>query len=191
MLPIHYTRFSNAAGIGCIDKKKRRTMTTGHNESISTEFECSIDLALLEEVASYNELDGIDIMTDARHGWRKNAKDSSIVAIGEKSHNFMNCVHITKTDNVVSKRHEKLGTEKLYAYFDSKDVSLNVHTHDRNMTINKLVKTQGYTVNQNDSWHGVKTIKKAMKTVSSGAKYKEGKTWSEQLVDNSFFWCQI
>ena len=119
MLPIHYTRFSNAAGIGCIDKKKRRTMTTGHNESISTEFECSIDTALLEEVASYDELDGIDIMTDARHGWRKNAKDSSIVAIGEKSHKVMNCVHITKTDDVVSQRHEKLGTEKLYAYFDS------------------------------------------------------------------------
>ena len=59
-------------------------MTTGHNESISTEFECSIDTALLEEVASYDELDGIDIMTDARHGWRKNAKDSSIVTIGEK-----------------------------------------------------------------------------------------------------------
>ena len=183
MLPIHYTRFSNAAGLGCIDKKKRRTMTTVHNDSITTEFDSSINTALLEEVASYEELDGIDIITDARHGWRKNAKDSSIVAIGEKSHKVMNCVHITKTDDAVSQRHEKIGTEKLYTYFDSKDVSINVHTHDRNMTINKFVKTRGYTVNQNDSWHGVKTVKKAMKTVSSGAKYKEGKTWSEQLVD--------
>ncbi|XP_071078631.1 nephrin-like [Haliotis cracherodii] len=38
-------------------------------------------MALLEEVAGYEDLDGIDIMTDARHGWRKNAKDSSVVAI--------------------------------------------------------------------------------------------------------------
>ena len=30
------------------------------------------------------EEDGIEIMTDARHGWRKNAKDTSVVAIGEK-----------------------------------------------------------------------------------------------------------
>ena len=43
------------------------------------------------------------------------------------------------------------------------------------MSINKLVKTQGYTMKQNDSWHGIKTVKKAMKTVSSGDKYKEGK----------------
>lgn len=34
---------------------------------------------------SENE-DGIAIMTDARHGWRNNAKDSSVVAIGEKTH---------------------------------------------------------------------------------------------------------
>jgi hypothetical protein len=41
----------------------------------------SIETALLEEVASYEDLETIDIMTDARHGWRKNAKDTSVVAI--------------------------------------------------------------------------------------------------------------
>ena len=66
----------------------------------------------------------------------KNAKDSSIVAIGEKSHKVMNCVHIAKTDDAVSQRHGKMGTEKLYTYLDSKDVCINVHTHDRYMTIN-------------------------------------------------------
>ena len=60
-------------------------MTTRHNEII-TEFESSINTALREEVVSFEELDGIDIMTDAFHGWRQNAKDSSIVAIGEKGH---------------------------------------------------------------------------------------------------------
>ena len=76
-------------------------MTTHHNEMITTELETSINTALLEEVASYEELDGIDIMTDARHGWRKNAKVSRTVATGEISHKVMNCVHITYTDDAV------------------------------------------------------------------------------------------
>ena len=120
----------------------------------------AINTGLMEEVASYEELDGIDIMTDARHGWRKNAKGSSIVAIGEKSHKVLNCVHITKVDDVVSQRHEKLGTKRLHTYFESKDVSINVHTNDRNMTIIKLMRNQGYIVNQNDSLHGVKIVKR-------------------------------
>ena len=44
-------------------------MTTVHNDSITPEFDSSINTALLEEVASYEELAGIEIMTDARHGW--------------------------------------------------------------------------------------------------------------------------
>lgn len=40
----------------------------------------------MEEIGLYQELEGIEIMTDARHGWRKNAKDTSDVAIEEKSH---------------------------------------------------------------------------------------------------------
>ena len=51
------------------------------------------------------------------------------------------------------------------------------------MSVNKLVKDTNFTVNQNDSWHGVKSIKKAMKTISSRPKYKEGQTWFEQLSD--------
>jgi predicted GNAT family N-acyltransferase len=41
------------------------------------ESENSIQVAINEEIASYEELDGINIMTDARHGWRKNSKDTS------------------------------------------------------------------------------------------------------------------
>ena len=108
--------------------------------TITTAFDSSINRALLEEVASYEELDAIEVKTDARHEWRKNAKHSCIVAFGEKSYIVMNCVRITKT-NDVSQRREKIGIEKHYTYFDSKYVSINVHTHDRNMTLNKLVKT--------------------------------------------------
>jgi hypothetical protein len=34
-------------------------------------------VAINEEIASYEELDGINIMTDAIHGWRKNSKHIS------------------------------------------------------------------------------------------------------------------
>jgi hypothetical protein len=38
-----------------------------------------------------------------------NAKDSSIVAIGEKTHKVLSCQHVTKGDDVVSQRHERIG----------------------------------------------------------------------------------
>ena len=40
----------------------------------------------MEKIGLYEELDGIEIMTDTRHGWRKKAKDTSVVAIGENKH---------------------------------------------------------------------------------------------------------
>jgi hypothetical protein len=46
-----------------------------HQQHIQQECNDSIETALLEEVASYDDLETIDIMTDARHGWHKNAKD--------------------------------------------------------------------------------------------------------------------
>jgi predicted GNAT family N-acyltransferase len=62
----------------------------------------SIQVAINEEIASYEELDGINIMTDARHGWRKNSKDTSVVALREKTHKVMDCVHVTKTRDSVT-----------------------------------------------------------------------------------------
>ncbi|XP_062579695.1 uncharacterized protein LOC134280404 [Saccostrea cucullata] len=35
----------------------------------------------------HEDLDGINILTDARHGWRKSAKDTSVVAIGHRRNN--------------------------------------------------------------------------------------------------------
>uniref|UniRef100_K1PYR3 Uncharacterized protein n=1 Tax=Magallana gigas TaxID=29159 RepID=K1PYR3_MAGGI len=66
---------------------------------VQQEYEDSISTALLEEIGMYEDLDGIDIITDARHGWRKNAKDTSVVAVGEKSHKILNYVHITTAND--------------------------------------------------------------------------------------------
>ncbi|CAG2211866.1 unnamed protein product [Mytilus edulis] len=158
--------YIQGANIGHINKSKQSYMFDKYKRFVDEEYNDSIETALMEEVGMYEDLTSIDIMTDARHGWRKNAKDSSVVAIGEKMHKVLKCEHITKADDFVSQRHEKLGTQRIY----------------QNMSINKLVRESG-VVNQNDSWHGIKAVKKCNEKVSSGPKYLQGKTWSEQLED--------
>ena len=185
MLPVHYTRFSKASGFGVISKSKRKQFTQDYSDSLQAVYHSSLEESLHMEIGSYEDLDGIDIMTDARHGWRKNAKDSSVVALGDKTHKVLQCIHVTKADDIVSQRHELKGTQRIYENFESEDVTIKVHTHDRNLSINKLVKSRPMTTNQNDCWHGVKSLKKALKVISSGPKYKEGKTWFDQLSDKA------
>lgn len=40
-------------------------------------------------IGTYFYLDGINIVTDVMHGWRKNAKDTSVDAIGEGLFNVL------------------------------------------------------------------------------------------------------
>lgn len=71
LLPVHYKRFVKAAGIECITKVRRSKIFhyyKGYTEDVCKE---SVNLAINDAIASYEELDGINIMTDARHGWRK------------------------------------------------------------------------------------------------------------------------
>ena len=54
----------------------------------------SIDNAVNDDIASYEELDGINIMTDTRHGWRKKFKDTSVLAIRRtNSQSYELCAH--------------------------------------------------------------------------------------------------
>jgi phosphopantetheine adenylyltransferase len=94
----------------------------------------------------------------------KNAQDTSVIAIGERSRKVLNYVHVTKAEDPVTQRHEVIGTRKIYEDLDSRDISVNMHTHDRNMAINKLVRERehGFTCNQNDLWHGIKSGKKGL-----------------------------
>ena len=189
MLPVHYQRFVKGAGMGFISKTERMKHFSVYKHAVHQEYNDLIGSALLCEIAGYEcnkNWQGIDIMTDARHGWRKNAKDSSIVAIGDKSHQVLHHVHITKEDDHCSQRHEKLGTEKVYTYLDSQDVSVAVHAHDRNTSINKFVREkQPLTRNQNDTWHSVKSLKKELSKIGAGPKKLKGKTWHWQLEDKA------
>lgn len=165
-----------------------------YNTFVQQEYEDSISTALFEEIGMYEDLDGIEIITDARHGWRKNDKDTSVVAVRERSHKILNCVHITTADDPVPQRHEKIGTEKNYRDLEAEQVTVHIHTHDRNLSTNEMVKETVNTTNQNDIQHVIKSVKKAMSLIYSGPRYKEGKTWSEELYDKPepvathFYW---
>lgn len=52
---------------------------------------------------SFEDHESINIMFDARHGSRINAKDSSIVTIRNNTHKVLYCQHVTKTDDQVHK----------------------------------------------------------------------------------------
>ena len=53
MLPSHYTKFVDAAGIEKINKEKRNSFFTGYEDSIQKEYDRSTETALFEECASY------------------------------------------------------------------------------------------------------------------------------------------
>ena len=85
------------AQIGFIHQKNRDECLHNTHSKIQEKCRESIEKALWREVGSQNEDDdGISIMTYARHRWRKNAKDSSVVAIGEKTHKVIKCESVTK-----------------------------------------------------------------------------------------------
>ncbi|CAC5421220.1 unnamed protein product [Mytilus coruscus] len=56
--------------------------------------------------------------------------------------------------------------------------------NEENDTSNTQTKEENTeAINQNDVWHCVKSVKSALKKVSTGSKSSEGKTWSFQLSD--------
>ena len=56
------------------------------------------DQALKEEIGMSEENCGaIAILTDARHGCRRNAKDTNVVCIGNQTHKVLREEHVTRT----------------------------------------------------------------------------------------------
>ena len=126
---------------------------------------------------------GMDCETDARHGWRKNAKDTGVEALGCRTHKVIRHEHVTKNEDPVTQRHELIGTKRIYQNIEDHGCSVNIHAHDRNMSINKWIRESTESTSQNDTWHGVKSLKKALSGICSGPRYQHGKTWHIHLQD--------
>ena len=83
----------------------------------------------------------------------------------------------------MTQRHERFGTEKIYQHWKKQSVAVRVHVHDRNLSINKFIREECDSESHDDTWHAVKSVKAALKKISCGSVYFEGKTWSSQLND--------
>jgi hypothetical protein len=189
MLPSHYERLCDGAHIAKVSPKFMDVVMDEFTTATKIERNSSIENTLVEELLSSDEIEGaITIQTDARHGWRKNSKQTDVVAIGDNTHKVLNVEIVTREDDRCSQRHELIGTKRLYEYFDTcmdgAGVHVKMHVHDAAASVNAwLRKDQPNTINQNETWHGGKAMEKAMKLVASGAKKHHGTKWHSQLSD--------
>lgn len=133
-----------------------------------------------------SQTEGIDIITDARHGTRKNSAFSDVVALGGTTHKVVAVQTVSKKDDPCSQRHELYGLKNIYKSFESKNIKVRLHGHDRNPSVNKyLMKEHPEVKNANDTWHATKGITKALKGITSGPKKNHGKTWHTELTDKA------
>ena len=133
------------------------------------EAHASMEAALIEESAQRNQ--PISILTDARHGWRKNSRQTDVVCLGAEHKRIISIQTVTHSDDPVAQRHERIGTVRIHDDLAQRAVSICKHCHDNNASINKLVREQHpEVINQLDTWHGVKSLVKALTAISQGAK---------------------
>ena len=161
-----YKRFAQIADIGCItDTYLRENMMSdrcNYNVVVEEEYTKCCNEALLEEIGQtvLHEDDmyhGIHIMTDARHGWRRNSRQTDVVCIGQYTHKVLLDAIVSKDDDISAQRHEKLGTVQIYEHLQTHEdgpIPVATHAHDRNLSINKFLREEHPdTTNQNDTWH--------------------------------------
>ena len=185
-----YHRVAEAAGIGNLGDDYLKELFTVYKECVAEKVTESTNDALLEEVGSYENLDGIDILTDARHATRKNSRYSDVVCIGAKSHKVLRAEIVSRDDDQHAQRHELVGTKRIYDYLDTADggtgVHVRVHCHDRNTSVNKWIEdSRPATHSTNDTWHATKNIAKDLKKVCSGTQITKYKLWHPQLSDKA------
>jgi hypothetical protein len=65
------------------------------------------------------------------------------------------------------------GTDRIHKHLDEKGFAVGVHCHYRNLSINEYVREETDAINQNDTWHCVKSMKTPLKKVASGTASSE------------------
>ncbi|XP_078617371.1 uncharacterized protein LOC144885371 [Branchiostoma floridae x Branchiostoma japonicum] len=199
MLPNQYKRLCANAGIGQISDANQRKSMILYADIASDQAKASMMDAITEEIGE-QPAKRLSIVTDARHAQRKNSHRSDIMALGQNNHKVVAYAPITKQDLRSSNQHEVLGTERLYKYFDELGLQIVDHAHDRQASVNKIVKDRPpladgtRTTNSNDTWHATKNIPSKFKELTKGARWNVGITWHPELVDKAaavkthFYW---
>ena len=152
---VQYQTLCNGANIGLLSTEYIARLREKYKGVVDTACKKSQMDSIIEEIASTEKLmDGIEVMTDARHGTRKNAKDTDVICLGDSTHKCLWNGHITRRINSCTQRHELLGTKRMYNFFDNMDVPIARHTHDDNRSVSKFVEDERPdTTNSIDVWH--------------------------------------
>ncbi|KAK3106301.1 hypothetical protein FSP39_017387 [Pinctada imbricata] len=188
-----YERFAKYAGIGVIPESAFHEVQDmfcdvtddAVKESVSDALDDEVGTTVLE-CDNVDDYKGITIVSDARHGWRKNSRFSDIISLGYRTNKVVGYAVVSHGDDPCSQRHELHGVKKLYEGLSEKGANVHIHGHDRNVSINNYLKTQYPEVtNANDTWHATKNVAKELKKVCSGPQYQHGKTWHGELSDKS------
>ena len=189
ILPNQYCRIAEAAGIGKLGDDYVAKFFNTYKDCVKTLAKESCKDALYDEIVLYPEMDGINILTDARHGTRRNSRYTDVVCIGAESHKVLCVKTISREDERCAQKHELLGTQKIYRHLKKQDngsVHVRVHCHDRNMSVQSWVRDNAQDTDvTNDTWHASKNVAKEVKAVCSGPRHMEGKTWHHHLSDKA------
>lgn len=185
MTQVQYERLSEFADFGIMSEHFRNKSAVTFSAIIEVLAKESVHFALFDEcqISKEKKEDGITIMTDARHHCRKNSYHTDHVALGQHTHKVINIQHITKQQDRCTQRHENIGCNQMYDDFERKGVKINIHSHDRNMSVNKTIRTKDTVKNCNERWHATKPLTQGLKKISSGARRNMGKTWHPELAD--------
>ena len=199
ILPNQYERIMTATGIGILGNADLNTFFESYSECVKALAKESTQDALLEEIVTYEDMDGINILTDARHATSKNSKYTDVNCLGANSRKVLHYETVTRCDDPCAQRHESLGTQRIYDHLQSQEngrVHIRVHCHDRNASVNKWIRNnRPDTESTNDTWHAAKNVAKEVRSVCAGPRHLEGKTWHPQLSDKAasvkthFYWC--
>ncbi|XP_070535021.1 uncharacterized protein [Ptychodera flava] len=116
MLYAQYAALCKAGNIGVLGKQYRKTFISQYGPIVKRSAEESRSDALLEEIAFYEpeKRGGIEVMSDAHHAICKNAKQSDIVFLGDRTHKCVYKTCVTREDDTCSQHHEMTGERRFY-----------------------------------------------------------------------------
>ena len=121
ILPNQYRRVVEDAGIRKLSDAYLSEFFDDYKESVETLADELCKDVLYEEIVSYLEMDGINILTDARHGMRRNSMYTDIVCIGAKSHRLLRFETLTRSDEPCAQKQELRVTQIICEYLKSQE----------------------------------------------------------------------
>lgn len=100
LLPNQVTRLQETIKFFPLRDEDAEDLLSKYTTAVLTEQDYSCEQALCEEIVQSLDNDGaISILTDARHGFRKNSKDTNVVCVGNATHKVIREEHVTRTDD--------------------------------------------------------------------------------------------